>query len=152
MGVNTLRSNGRVHSDRLTRTYYSIDILRLKDFSLYIGYNTTSSASHFNCQHIIATGKVLSRRARSKSLALALKIYTFYKRVPDLRILGRELGGSRQGDERHGGEWPEVRGDGLHMCAPADLYLPPTRACQSLMATGFELPPQLMMTMTMMRR
>jgi hypothetical protein len=45
MGVNTLRSNGHVHSDRLTRTYYPIDILRLKDFSLYIGSNTTSSAS-----------------------------------------------------------------------------------------------------------
>jgi hypothetical protein len=39
MGVNTLRSNGHVHSDRLTRTYYIIDILRLKDFSLYIGSN-----------------------------------------------------------------------------------------------------------------
>lgn len=127
MGVNTLRSNGRVHSDRLTRTYYSID-LRLKDFSLYIGSNTTSSASHFNCQHIIATGKLLSRRA------------TIYKRVQDLRILGRELGGSRQG------EWPKVRGD--VMCAPADLYLPPTRACQSSMATGFELASQSMMTMT----
>ncbi len=144
MGVNTLRSNGRVHSDRLTRTYYPIDILRLKDFSLYNGSNTASSASHFNCQHIIATGKVLSRRATSKSLALALKIYTFYKRFPDMRILGRELGGSRQGDERHGGETQEVRGD--VMCAPADLYLPPTRACQSPIATGFELPPQSMMT------
>jgi hypothetical protein len=85
----------------------------------------------------------LSRRATSKSLALALKIYTFYKRVPDLSILGRELGGSRQGDERHGGEWREVSGD--VMCAPADLHLRPTRACQSPMATGFELPPESMM-------
>jgi hypothetical protein len=127
LGVNTLRSNGRVHSDRLTSTYYSIDILRLKDFSLYIGYNTTSSASHFNVnrQHIIAAGKALSRRARSKSLALALKIYTFYKKVPDLRILGRELGGSRQGDERHGGECPEVRGDGLQYVR-ARRPLPPS--------------------------